>query len=647
MNKESLKYKKILPLFFLLLFIVACLPTSVRAGSVDVEIIKQEAIVGEALSFALKFSLEDENEAIDVANVKLNGVALPYEVRSQSSSSFTMVVNGKTVRSSSDIVKSYIFSVPAETVGPLTLPEFTVAMGGESYRVKPITFQVLERPFSDDLQFLVTINNPQAYYYPSQVIDLNCRVLYRNFTGRPEIAEISLPILKNLSFELLPDSNPNFELIANGQRIAVQARQGSEKMMGKTYNSLGFNLKFRLMSHGEFEFANYLKMIVETGKTFRQRSLFFGSELVRETKPIFADSAPLKISVLELPNTDVPDTFNGAIGKFKIKVTPSSDTAIRVGDPVTLLIEISGRGTWEFVKSPPIHKVPAITDYFIVSQESVVGEVNEQQSVKSFSVRLRVKSKTVKEIPAIPFTYFNLASRKYMTVYSDPVPIKVFAASTTAQITDFNAPPETVTPEGIFKDQNQGDAAGQEAVGAGASGGSTAQPEVELPPLIEISDNVPWSATTENHAPKYGNLLFAVLPLGGVLCLFVIRLYRKRDISEDMAAKVKSNKAYKRFLQSVGQLDQSGSDLPVFCRELGRCVHQYLEERFICTVPHIDEQSLQPLIDQRKIDEAAARTLLDVVEEIDLNRYAANLSGKTQASHLLKETMEAVRKCDT
>lgn len=625
---------------------MTCLPAPVLAGSVDVEMIQKEAIVGESLSFALKFSLEDENETIDVSNVKLNGAALPYEVRSQSSSSFTMVVNGKTVRSSSDIVKSYIFSVPAETVGPLTLPEFSVSVGGTSYRVKPITFQVLERPFSDDLQFVVTINNPQSYYYPSQVIDLNCRVLYRNFTGRPEIAEISLPILKNLSFELLPDSNPNFELIANGQRIAVQARQETEKLKGKTYNSLAFNLKFRLMSHGEFEFANYIKMIVETGKTYRQRSLFFGSELVRETKPIFADSVPLKISVLELPNTDVPETFNGAIGKFKIKVTPSSDTAIRVGDPITLLIEISGRGTWEFVKSPPIHKVTAITDYFIVSQESVVGEVNEQQSVKSFSVRLRVKSKTVKEIPAIPFTYFNLASRKYVTVYSDPVPIKVFASATTAQITDFNAPPEAAALEGNLKAQSEA-GVGQDSAETVLGDGSGSQTEVELPPLIEIADNVPLSATTENHAPEYRNLVFAVLPLAGVFLFLVLKLYRKRDISEEKAAKFKSNKAYKHFQKSVGQLDQSGSDLPAFCRELGRYVHQYLEERFICTLHHIDEQSLQPLIDQGKMRKAAARKLLEIVEEIDLNRYAADVSRKTQASQLLQETIEAIKECDT
>ena len=641
---EQFKYK-IHILLILLLAIGTCLPVLAVADPVEVEMIKNEAIVGESLSFALKFTLEDENETIDVSNAKYNGVALPYEVRSQSSSSFTMIINGKTVRNSSDIIKSYIFTIPAETVGRLVLPEFSVSVGKNSYRVGSLTFNVLGRPVSEDLQFLVTVNNPQKFYYPSQVIDLNCRVLYRNFPGTPKIADISLPILKNMSFELLPADNPNFELIINGQRTSVQAQQGTERLKGQTYNSLGFNLKFRLMSHGEFEFDNSLKMLVETGKVYRQRALFFGTELVRETKPLFADSAPLKISVLELPDKDVPVSFNGAIGTFKIKVTPSSDTAIRVGDPITLLIEISGRGTWEFVKSPPINKVPAITDYFIVSQESVVGEVSESGNMKTFTVRLRVKSKTVKEIPPIPFTYFNLSSRKYVTVYSDPVPITVFESAGSAQITDFNAPPPEETAGGDSAHDSSASGS-REVPQTGTVQGQTEPAAPVLPPLIEIADNVPLSQTRANHAPHYVYLWFAFLPLAGVFVFFLIKLYRQRDISESAVAKQKSQMAYKRFRKAIDQLDQSGSDLPAFCRSLGRCVHQYLQERFTCSLPYIDEQSLQPLIDQGQMSRDAARELLSIVDEIDQYRYAADVSGTTQTSRLVNATVETIKKCD-
>ena len=193
---------------------------------------------------------------------------------------------------------------------------------------------------------------------------------------------------------------------------------------------------------------------------------------------------------------------------------------------------------------------------------------------------------------------------------------------------------------------NSSGASSQEADTTSGMNGLVAPTGPVLPPLIQIADNVPLSQTKENHAPQYRNLLLALLPLAGVFVFFLIKLYRQRDISEGMVAKQKSQVAYKNFQQAVKKLDQSGSDLPDFCRSLGRCVHQYLQERFICSMPYIDEQSLQPLIDQDKLNKDAARELLSIVDEIDLHRYAADVSEPTRASKLLKDTVEAVKKCD-
>lgn len=616
------------------------LPSFVLAASVDVEVIKGEAIVGEDLAFALKFKVESDAELIDVSSVQYNGSPIPYEVNSQSTSSFTMIVNGKTVRSSSDLVKTYIFNLPTVAVGPLEIPSFSVSVGDKKYKIKALTFAVTEKPTSDDLQFLVQVINPQTYYYPSQVVDLECAILYRNFPGSPAIENILLPILNNLNFELLPDPNPNFELIINGQRRQLGQQQGTKMYKGKKYNSLTFHLKFRMMNHGDFNFENSLKMIVETGKRYRRPSMFFGYDIVNETKPVYAESTPLHISVLELPQKNVPPSFNGAIGNFKIRVTPSSDTAIRVGDPITLLIEISGRGTWEFVKSPPIEKEPQITDYFIVSNDPVVGEVNEAETSKSFSVRLRVKSKTVTEIPAIPFTYFDLASRKYVTVRSNPVPIQVFEAAAPAQITDFGAPPPANPADKNLSDKR------------GPDGNNTVGPTIHqqnrgdeplLPPLIQIADNVGSSETTKNHGPVYGKLLFAFLPLSGVFIFYLLVLYRDRDVSDEKNANLRSKRAYKKF---VAELDHLSVNAPSFCSELGRSIHQFLENRYGCTLLYLSGETLRPLIEQNKISADLLPELVDLIEKVDQHRYGSTPLSQDEAAHLLKRAKEVMKKCD-
>jgi hypothetical protein len=618
------------------------LPCLVSAGPVEVEIIKGEAIVGENLAFTLKFDVDSDEELIDVSQVQYKGVPIPYEVTSRSTSSFTMIINGKTVQSSSGLVKNYVFTLPADQVGPLELPACTVSVGDKQYKIKSLSFTVTERPTSDNLRFLVEIDNPQAYYYPSQVIDVSCTLLYRNFKGSPSIENITLPILKNLSFELLPDDNPDFELIINGQRQAVKQKQGTQMFQGLDYNFLTFHLKFRIMNHGDFNFNNSLKMVVETGRTFRKPSIFFGYDVGRETEPVFADSAPLHFTVRQLPQENVPSSFNGAIGNFKIKVTPSSDTAIRVGDPITLHIEISGRGTWEFVKSPPLDRNPQITDYFIVSNEPVAGEVNEDKTVKSFSVRLRVKSKTVKEIPAIPFTYFNLAARKYQTVYSEPIPLHVFDAAASAKITDFGAP----SPE--QEEQNPSNKISRNETRADNTTISDQNRELkpQLPPLIEITDNVPSDQTTKNNAPKYGQLMFAVLPLISVFFFYLFTLYRDRDISADKRARLRAKKAYKQFETEIKPLSTRDADLATFCSELGRKIHQFMEDRFIRTFPYLNKETLLPLANEKKISPETAAEIMALIEKIDHYRYSSTTLGRAEAINLLEEAGKVLKKCD-
>ncbi len=623
-------------------FLLLGLPCFALAGAVEVEILKGEAIVGEDLAFAIKFEVDSDDELIDVSQVQYNGAPIPYEINSRSSSSFTMIINGKTVQSSNGLLKNYIFTLPGDQVGTLEIPAFTIAVGDKKYKAKALSFTVSEKPTSDDLQFLVQVKNPQAYYYPSQIIDLECKILYRNFKGSPAIENITLPILKNLSFDLLAEENPDFELLINAQRQLIKQQQATEMFKGKRYNSLTFHLKFRIMNHGEFNFENSLKMVVETGRTYRQPSLFFGYDVTRETKPVFADSTPLQIVVHELPQENVPPSFNGAIGSFKIKVTPSSDTAIRVGDPITLLVDISGRGTWEFVKSPPIDREPKITDYFIVSNEPVVGEVNEDKTMKSFSVRLRVKSKTVKEIPAIPFTYFNLASRKYVTVHSEPIPIQVFDATAPAKITDFGtAPAESQEPQELFNPNAPDGTTTPRA----ADIYQEQQLKPQLPPLIQISDNVASDETKMNHAPVYGQLTFALLPVAGVFLFYLFTLFKGRDISAEKSANSRAKKAYKTFEAGIEPLSSSDSNLSLLCAELGRGIHQFLEERYKCTLPYLNKETLLAVSNEKKIDADMIEKLMDLIEKVDQHRYGSSALKQEEALRLVEEAKEVLKKC--
>ncbi|MCP4694431.1 MAG: protein BatD, partial [Desulfobacterales bacterium] len=477
---------------FSVIAIMAALGFASGAGadSVSIERVDRECVVGESLLLVVKIELDEEKE-IDVSDAKLNGKALPYQVRESSSSSFSLMVNGKMIRSSSGVEKNVIFEIPAEREGTLTLPPFNIIVGETTYRVNEMTFQVRPRPTSDKLIFKTEIVNAQPYYYPTQVIEIRSMILYRDLTGSPSIENIRLPFLKERALSLIPEKRPTFEAPINNERTGVAHETGEKTYKGKRYGLFQFKMKFRLMAPGRFQFDNHIKMQVETGRG-RRRTGFFGSYR-RETKAMYAASEPLKLHVKRLPEENAPPSFTGAIGDFNIKTTPDR-TDVKVGDPITLSVEISGRGTWEFVKAPPLHKFPEFTDYFLLSDDPAAGEVSEDQTRKTFLLRLRVKSKTAKEIPPIPFSFFNLVTQKYVTIHSEPTPLKVFDATSRAEIVDYGKKPEETPGE-------KPEPPAEKAPPEGEAGLPEPLPEPEAPELIRIADNVPEVHLRENHAP--------------------------------------------------------------------------------------------------------------------------------------------------
>ncbi len=611
---------------------------TVFADSVDVEYMDRECVVGESLFFNVKINIDSDksgDKQIDVSKVKLNNIPLKYEVRETSTSSFTVVINGRTVNKSSGVVKNYIFEIPTGKIGELTIPPFEIKVGNKTYTSEQLRFNVLPKPRSSDLLFKTLLKNPHNVYYPTQVIEIENKIYFRNFPGSPSIQNIHLPILQHRGFSLIPEKNANWEAVINEQRFNVNPKQGTDVINGKKYNFFAFNLKFRLMESGRFSFDNYIRIVVETGKVTRQ-SGFFGTQLVKEQKVLYADSDPFKMVVRDLPNQNVPPSFNGAIGDFKIKVIPSCDTDVKVGDPITLLIEISGRGTWEFVKSPPIHKIPEITDYFKVSQDPVLGEVSEDNSSKTFNVRMRVKSKTVDKIPPIPFTFFNLVQEKYVTIYSDPVSILVFDTQSNVSVMDYSLREKEEKGQKIAKEERK------------ISEQSSPDKEAfkpRLPELIQISDNVSGPILYEDHSAHYHRIIYALMPFVVVAMLFLVNMYKNRNVSSKELARVKSRKAYKHFLTNASSLEKRSPDSPVFYRDLGRNILTFMEERYGVSTAELNGDFFNQLIDMQTITREGAEALTKICEEVDYRRYSPAKFDQEVAKTLLKKTKEVLKGC--
>ncbi len=120
-----------------------------------------------------------------------------------------------------------------------------------------------------------------------------------------------------------------------------------------------------------------------------------------------------------------PASFSGAVGNFTIE-SDANPKSGQVGDPLTVTTKISGRGNFDRVTAPALEdetgwrKYPPSADF---KQDDDVGI----SGTKTFESVLSPNERKDK-IPAQLFTYFDSLKEQYVTLRTEPIPVRVEGA---------------------------------------------------------------------------------------------------------------------------------------------------------------------------------------------------------------------------
>jgi hypothetical protein len=141
-----------------------------------------------------------------------------------------------------------------------------------------------------------------------------------------------------------------------------------------------------------------------------------------------ADSEPEDIPVVGRP-TDLP--FSGASGRFKTSATASART-VRVGQPLTLKLQVQATGP---VRHPPrridLREIASFNERFYIEDPPASAPPPPDAKSWEFTWILKPRRRDVREIPGIPFVYFDPSLRtanpslRFQTPYTDPIPLTV------------------------------------------------------------------------------------------------------------------------------------------------------------------------------------------------------------------------------
>ncbi|MFA7171913.1 MAG: BatD family protein [Kiritimatiellia bacterium] len=456
-------------MFNKLIYIAAALmllPIALQ-GAVALEVTSSRSSIYQGESFNLTLSVNGADAEIEPPDFASSDPAEIQLLGSHSNSrSSIQIINGRMTR---NVFRGRVFSYaikPKNKGSYKTGPVIVVVAGspsrhnGVEVQVKGVEKQervlvtvkassesvLVEEPFSITLSVAVQ-ELPEPYGQSNEPIHAN---------NLPQITADFLEIRETKNTLVAPDLNPilNSLIDQSGREPAFAINNYKSRGMGfgSFFNSDPFEprlIRFRL-PHTKVEingkhYREYkLKLnYTATGEgehtfgpvTFKGQVI---SNVTAQREAVFEDiyaiGGAVTVRVTPPPDQGRPEYFIGSVGR-NMQATAQFDTTLcKVGDPLTLTLEVTGDISITNLRTPALGLQPDLTQNFRIYDENVKTETLPKG--KRFTYRVRPTVAGTLEFPPIKIAYYDSDTRAYKTITTAPLPVQAEATTQVASMED-------------------------------------------------------------------------------------------------------------------------------------------------------------------------------------------------------------------
>jgi hypothetical protein len=319
-------------------------------------------------------------------------------------------VNGQ---SSSTV--TYTYSLAPTQPGDFSIPPFEVAVGSETLRSPPLLLKAVrsaaaapDTAGADQHLALLKLVVPRNQLYLGEVVPIELQLYVRD-------------TVQNISqFQSSPFNAEGFTFGKTVQGQRRQVRIGNASFLLIPFTTTLTPVKTGPLTLNPVDCT----MVLELPGSQRQRDPFdpFGLFNRNEARRITLSTEPETVQVLPLPE-GAPDGFNGAVGNFSMAMS-ATPTNVAAGDPITVKIQIAGRGALEALTLPD---QAAWQDFKFYPPTTRVETTDDLglQGVKNFELVVVPQSSEVNELPPISFSFFDPEQKIYRTLARPAVPLVV------------------------------------------------------------------------------------------------------------------------------------------------------------------------------------------------------------------------------
>ena len=377
--------------------------------------------------FRLKYTINRRNvKEPRVSDIKDFRV-LAGPNRSEQSS--TQIINGN-VTSTQSVTFTYILM--AEKEGEFTVPGATITVEGNEITSNKVNVKVLpqDKASAAAQQNSQTQQN-RRQQQNSNSVDIAADDLFMTATlNKTKVVEQEAVLLtfKIYSAVNITSLNGKIPDLKGFQIQEVELPKEKEWQLehynGRNYRTILWQQYVLFPQQtGEIEIpsAVYEGVVAQQVRSYDPFDFFGGPNYVEVKKEL--RTPKLKLNVQKLPDGK-PADFSGAVGSFKISSSIST-TELKANEAVTLRLVISGTGNMKLIKTPEVvfpedFEVydPKVENKFSLNKNGFSGnKVIEYLAIPRFGGEFTV--------PAIKFSYYDIASKQYKILTTESYTLKV------------------------------------------------------------------------------------------------------------------------------------------------------------------------------------------------------------------------------